>query len=64
MDEEPVGRKVKPKPTKDELRAAVEYTRAQFRIMWPKLKPQRRPSYRTVVLKVAQYAADIRKAKQ
>lgn len=49
------------KPTKDELRAAIDYTRAQFRIMWPKLKPQRRPQYHAVVLMVAQTTADMRR---
>lgn len=45
-------RRAKRKPTRDEIRAAVEYTRAQFRIMWPKHKSQRRPEYRNVVTKV------------
>jgi len=41
------------RPTRKQWRAAIIYTRQQFRIMFPKHNPRRHPKYRETVEKMA-----------
>jgi len=51
-------------PTKLELRRAAAYVRSEFRLFFPKVKPQHHPEYRSAVYRVATYAADIREMRE